>query len=271
MFFDTDDLGRDYRVLLERVVTEGELVSPRGQLVREVRPLVFCLAYPPACIVKRAGFSTSLMHLEILQLLAGEFDHPLYEKISTGAASRMNSYGSYGPRTREQLLAVERELLKDPDSRRATVYVGRPDDLRLADDLNMPCTSVWSFYVRNGVLEMLVYMRSWDLVWGLSYDIPCFVAVQMMVARALGLPLGSYTHVAGSGHVYERHFDLLTTETDRKLVVPCGLTVKHTQDAYGRVLNGARQALTGTPALLQSFLTTPDWVQFVEPLLKKLV
>jgi len=271
LLFDTDDLGRDYGELLARVTTEGDLVSPRGQLIREVRPLVLTLNYPPACIVKRAGFSTPLMHLEILQLLAGEFDHPLYEKISTGAASRMNTYGSYGPRTREQLLAVEKELLKDPDSRRATVYVGRPDDLRLADDLNMPCTGVWSFYARNGALEMLVYMRSWDLVWGLSYDIPCFVAVQMMVARALQFNLGSYTHIAGSGHVYARHFGLLTAETDRKFRIPCGLTVKNTQDTYGRVLNGARQALAGDPALLQSFLTTPDWTQFVNPLLKKLV
>ena len=271
MLFDTDNLGRYYIALLDHVIAEGESVSPRGQLVREVRPLVFRLTNPLACIVKRSGFSSALMHLEILQLLAGEFDRPLYEKISPGAASRMNTYGSYGPRTKEQLLAVEKELLKDPDSRRATVYVGRPDDLRLADDLNMPCTGVWSFYVRNGVLEMLVYMRSWDLVWGLSYDIPCFVAVQKMIADSLGVPLGDYVHVAGSGHVYERHFGLSVGVTDQKLVLPRSHHVANTQERYGLLLDFARQVLAGDEHALDSWLDVLDWKPLVSSLLKKLV
>ena len=271
MNFDTDNLGREYPKLLERVLSEGKLVSPRGQLVREVRPLVFRLYNPLACVVKRTGFSTTLMYLEILQLLAGEFDHGLYEKISPGAAKRMNTYGSYGPRSREQLRAVERELLRDPDSRRAVVYVGRPRDLFLADDLNMPCTMSWQFFNRDGKLEMYVYMRSWDLVWGLSYDIPCFVAVQKMLADALSLPLGEYVHVAGSGHIYERHFDLTAGATKQKLVLPKGHFVANTQERYGLLLEAARRVLAGDKYALDGWLGVPDWEPLVPSLLKKLV
>jgi hypothetical protein len=55
---------------------------------------------------------------------------------------------------------------------------------------------------------MLVTMRSWDLVWGLGYDVPCFAAMQAVAASALAVPIGEYAHVAGSGHLYERHWDL---------------------------------------------------------------
>jgi thymidylate synthase len=89
----------------------------------------------------------------------------------------------------------------------------------------MPCTAIWQFILRGESydlhvpqleepikevrpkLHMLVYMRSWDLVWGLSYDVPCFVANQMALAKSLGAEIGSYVHVAGSAHIYERHFN----------------------------------------------------------------
>ena len=44
-------------------------------------------------------------------------------------------------------------------------------------------------------------LGSWDAVWGLSYDVPCFVAVQMAVAKALGVAVGRYRHHAGSFHL----------------------------------------------------------------------
>jgi len=59
---------------------------------------------------------------------------------------------------------------------------------------------------RDGMIDAIVCMRSWDLVWGLTYDVPCFVAVQTALARALDVEVGCYLHLAGSAHVYERHW-----------------------------------------------------------------
>ncbi|HEY6018822.1 MAG TPA: thymidylate synthase, partial [Candidatus Paceibacterota bacterium] len=72
----------------------------------------------------------------------------------------------------------------------------------------MPCTMTWQFHLRDDILSMSVNMRSWDLVWGLSYDVPSFVAVQMMLAQHLNAKLGMYVHDAGSAHVYEQHYDI---------------------------------------------------------------
>ncbi len=79
---------------------------------------------------------------------------------------------------------------------------------------------------------MQVNMRSWDLVWGLSYDVPCFTAVQQVLASALRLSLGPYTHVVGSGHIYQRHYDLVPAEADELLKLNTGeLDVAGVQDS----------------------------------------
>lgn len=216
-------LGLEYALLLDAVKDYGELVSPRGMKVLEIRPLVLNLREPRFCVVDRPGFSHAFMFMEIAQLLAGTFDKRLLETCSQNAASMLNAHGAYGLRTSHQLQLAIRELQRDPDSRRAMVYIGRPDDLELADKYDMTCTATLQFFVRGGELEMIVNMRSWDLVWGLSYDVPCFVSVQSAIAAALGLPLGTYTHVAGSAHVYERHFDMKPGFTEEELP-PFGLS-----------------------------------------------
>lgn len=204
------DLGRDYQLVLSEVAAQGDRVSPRGVSAVEVRPLVLRLPDPTRCITKRPHFNRALMWLEIAQLLAGEYDRELYEAVSPNAAALITPYGAYGPRVWPQLLDVEAELQRDASSRRAVVYIGRPDDMRLAaqyppEQLDFPCTLSWQFFARGGLLEMIVNMRSWDLVWGLGYDVPAFVSVQLALADALDLKPGPYTHVAGSGHIYERH------------------------------------------------------------------
>lgn len=62
---------------------------------------------------------------------------------------------------------------------------------------------------------MSVYMRSNDAIWGTPTDVAFFCSLQMQIHSHLKefypeLELGSYTHVANSYHVYDRHYDLAT-------------------------------------------------------------
>ena len=210
-------LGLEYGQLLRQVVDDGDESSPRGMKIKEARPLVLSIANPRQCVVKRPGMSRAFMWAEQLLLISGEHDKELLARYSKRGGDMLNHYGAYGPRIRDQLPEIIKELSVDKDSRRAIVYISRPDDLRYADELNMPCTLGYHFMIRNDKLELTCYMRSWDLVWGLSYDIPNAVQLQMLVAADLGLQLGPYSHVAGSGHVYERHFDLEVGTTSYEL------------------------------------------------------
>ena len=207
---NVDDLGTQYPDLLAAVRKTGTIVSPRSMTTTEVSPLTLTLHHPERCVVQRPGMSKALMWMEITQLLAGEFYWELFEAISDKAAGLMDLHGAYGPRTYGQLDGVVAELYEHPESRRAVVYVGRDTDLMLVrgNQTQMPCTMIWQFMLRHEKLDMFVSMRSWDLVWGLSYDVPCFVAVQSAVASALGIEVGRYFHMAVSAHIYQRHWGM---------------------------------------------------------------
>lgn len=217
LVFETDSMGIDYASLLTDVMRYGEECAPRGKPIKEVRPLVLTLTNPYSSIVKRPGFNPALMWLEVCQLLAGRFDMSLVELLAPKAAPLMSAQGAYGPRVRDQLRYVVEELTRDPDSRRAVVYIGRDTDLRYSEHYEQPCTMTWQFFIRNGELEMLTNMRSWDLVWGLSYDLPSFAAVQLTLANVLDIPPGRYTHVAGSGHIYKEHWDAEVDQTEASM------------------------------------------------------
>lgn len=216
-------LGETYPALLRYVEDNGELLPSRVGSVREVETATLVLAEPEWCVVGRQGMNTDFMDLEIEMLLAGVYNAELVHELVPRAAEMVTPLTAYGPRIVRQLPRVEAELLKSPLSRRAVVYVGREDDLQQVytdSELRageMPCTCHWQFLIRRGVLDMVVYMRSWDAVWGLSYDVPCFVAVQMAMAQALNIEIGKYIHHAGSLHIYERHWGFDAWDEDMRL------------------------------------------------------
>lgn len=220
MVFRTEDLGLDYPDLLESVKEEGITTESRIGETKEILNLRLELLHPRLCIVSRKGMSQRFMKEEITQLLAGEYNFDRLHAISKTAASLITESTAYGPRTWVQLRGVARELVLNPNSRRAVVYVGRPDDLYMASEVSsafeMPCTMTWQFHLRQNFLHMTVNMRSWDLVWGLSYDIPSFVAVQLALCDHLGSSLGTYVHNAGSGHVYDRHYSIETSRVPNR-------------------------------------------------------
>jgi len=232
LVFETSDLRCTYGALLEEICVRGVETHPRGTHTREARPMVVRLTEPHKCVVKRPGMNRAYMWMEVTQYLAGEYDNELLARYSPKAAEMNNAFGFYGPRIGNQLVEIEHELRHDKDSRRGLAYIGRPEDLMYAKDLDMVCTLGWQFQRRGEALELQVFMRSWDLVWGLSYDIPAFVSMQLAMARALNLDVGTYTHVAGNGHVYDRHFDLTVDEGNYML--PC-------VGSYDGGMNGTRE------------------------------
>jgi Thymidylate synthase len=209
-----EELGLEYPDLISHVMFHGQTVESRIGETREMLNLRLILRRPEHSLIGRTGMSDEFAYEETTQLLAGVYDDERVKKIVPRAAELLSTPTAYGPRVRDQLLAVEAELLANPNSRRAVVYVGRHDDLASLSDpdeairrkAEMPCTALWQFHLRHDVLSMSVYMRSWDLVWGLSYDVPGFTAIQRALAASLGVVVGNYTHTSGSAHIYDRHY-----------------------------------------------------------------
>lgn len=96
---------------------------------------------------------------------------------------------------------VKNLLRKDPMSRQAVIHIKDASNKPTKD---MPCTVSLQFFIRDNKLYMLTYMRSNDLWMGFTYDVFNFTAFQVKMAMELGVELGTYTHVAGSLHLYKR-------------------------------------------------------------------
>ena len=93
-------------------------------------------------------------------------------------------------------------LIHDPNSRQAVLHIKTADD-QPSNDVN--CTVCLQFLLRDGKLHATVYMRSNDIWMGFPYDVFSFTALQCKMAMELGVGIGTYTHIAGSLHLYERN------------------------------------------------------------------
>ena len=102
----------------------------------------------------------------------------------------------------DQLEFVINELKKNPNSRRAVIHIKEPSN-KPSNDIN--CTVCLQFFIREGKLYMTTYMRSNDVWFGFPYDVFQFTCLQIYLSMVLEVELGTYTHIAGSLHLYERN------------------------------------------------------------------
>lgn len=96
-------------------------------------------------------------------------------------------------------------LEKDPNSRQAIIHIKEPCNTIATPTKDLPCTLSLQFLIREGKLHLTVYMRSNDILIGFPYDVFTFTCLQMKMAFELGVEIGTYTHIAGSLHLYSRN------------------------------------------------------------------
>ena len=97
----------------------------------------------------------------------------------------------------------KQELNNNPNSRRAVIHIKEPSD-KESKDVN--CTVCLQFFIRDEKLYCTTYMRSNDIWLGYPYDVFQFTCMQILMSMELGIELGTYTHIAGSLHLYGRNY-----------------------------------------------------------------
>ena len=173
-----------------------ELTNPRSRLSRtETR------GRPISCLGELCWYLAGSSSRDFISYYVGPYGSPLAGKIVSEA---------YGPRlvgASGQLKRVIELLRQRKTTRRAVVQIFDSDDLGESD---VPCTCVLQFLVRRDLLQLHVYMRSNDAFIGLPHDVFCFTMIQELVARDLGIEVGSYKHYAASLHVYNQDLSKLS-------------------------------------------------------------
>jgi thymidylate synthase len=204
-----DDLLR--RVLTKLLKTKHH-ISPTKGAASEITGVLLQLTNPRA----RLSFTESRGVLfgclgELLWYLSKTdslrfitYYLPQYNKASDDGKT---VYGAYGPRLsgmrgHDQIANVVSLLKRRPDSRRAAIQLFDAADLADHHE-DVPCTCTIQFLIRKRRLHMIASMRSNDAYLGLPHDIFAFTMIQELVARTLGVELGSYKHAVGSLHLYD--------------------------------------------------------------------
>lgn len=119
----------------------------------------------------------------------------------------------------EQYVNCFRELIKNPESRRAIMIYTRPSmhvDYCKNGMNDFICTNNVQCFIRDSQLYYIINQRSCDCIFGLGNDAPWHCHVYMKLLEDIQKV---YPHVkasdygikwnAASLHVYERHFDML--------------------------------------------------------------
>lgn len=120
----------------------------------------------------------------------------------------------------DQLRYVIETLRNEPTSRQALITIHDPakDSLLGLKTRDIPCTRSLHFMIVDGKLNLYVWMRSNDFIWGAqAVNIPNFTLMQQYVAKILNVPMGSYYHIVDNFHFYESSKELVETLAEVKM------------------------------------------------------
>lgn len=238
--YTTDDINDVYPELISVILNQGHVQAiDRPEAVdsatMELHPAVVEIVRPTRRLITSYGrpVNVAFALAEVLWILAGRRDVAMLEFYNSQIA-RFSDNGetfnaAYGHRLRhgfdhDQIDDVLHTLIEDPTSRQATLVITHPVDdkgwirepvedgeggvemtyvKKVTKD--RACNLVGHVMIRNGQLDWTQFVRSNDAVWGVPYNIMQWTHLQEWMATILGVPVGRYTFVADSLHIYEMH------------------------------------------------------------------
>lgn len=227
-----DTFAEAYKDSLTDLLTFPEYETrPRGMTIKENCDVALVIDNPLSCLYENTVRSSQLKYIaaELLWYFMGRNDVRYISKFAKFWESIQNDDGTVNSSYGHLLFANPNEhgfmqyewavnsLLKDKDSRQAVLHFNLPSHQRDGNK-DFVCTMYGIFQIRENKLNFTVSMRSNDVILGLPTDIAFFATLQSQMLFHLvthggeefrELELGTYTHIANSFHLYERHFDLV--------------------------------------------------------------
>lgn len=220
--------GDAYKYALTEVSKNPHFeTSPRGKKIKEIINLTFGIRDPLSNTFKNEVRSIPTKYL------AGELEwyfsgsnktseiapySSFWNDIQNSDGTANSAYGHLLFKKKNKHGVTQwnwayESLRSDKDSRQAIMYFGGPD-YQFVGNKDFVCTCFAQFFIRAGMLHMVVTMRSNDLVRGTTFDIPFFLLLQQNMHLLLKeiypeLEIGGYIHNAISAHIYEEHYGLV--------------------------------------------------------------
>lgn len=209
--------------------------QPRGMKIRECTNVSLVIEKPDLCLYtnERRGSQFRYIAAELLWYFTGRNDLKFIEKYSAFWRQIANENGTLNSAYGNLIFTSKNEygysqwswaiksLIEDKDTRQALMTFNRPA-YQYDGNRDFICTLNGIFNIRNNRLNLTVNMRSNDAILGTPTDIAFFCLLQQQALIILReyypeLELGTYTHIANSYHIYERHFDLVQNMLEHNL------------------------------------------------------
>jgi thymidylate synthase len=205
----------------EYLINNGRKISPRGLETTELSDVFLELKNPLKCIVtlKSRDINYKYLRNELRWYLSGSLDvcdinkhSSFWSKLADPNGTINSNYGFIALKDKyagkSQLEWCIDSIKKDINTRQAVINYNQPKH-KYPNNKDFVCTLSQQFIVRDNKLDSIVFMRSNDLIFGLTYDMPWFCLLMKMVAKECNLKLGYYKHYAASLHVYKKHYKML--------------------------------------------------------------
>jgi thymidylate synthase len=192
------------------LIESGEPIAPRRGPALELRGVRLELTNPMARLSRSRGRGKVFSCLgEFVWYLSGSADveHVAHyiRRYTDEAEPDGTVHAAYGTRLfgeGQRLESLIQALADRTDSRQAVIQLLEPGDQ--SGYRHVPCTCTLQFLKREGTVDMVVFMRSNDAYLGLPHDVFAFTMLQEIAARSVGAELGTYVHMIGSLHLYDR-------------------------------------------------------------------
>lgn len=232
LIYRSETFAGAYKESLVDLFTFPEYVTrPRDMEIKENCDVALVIEDPLSCLYENPVRSSQFKYIsaELLWYFMGRNDVEYISKFAKFWESIQNEDGTVNSAYGHLLFSTPNEhgftqyhwafesLRKDKDSRQAVMHFNLPIHQRIGNK-DFVCTMYGIFQIRDNKLNLTVSMRSNDVILGLPTDIAFFATLQSQMLFHLvmhggeefkELELGTYTHIANSFHVYERHFDLV--------------------------------------------------------------
>lgn len=203
-------------------LNEADESAPRGQRVKEI--LNYTIKLHPIkdrfCSFDERKLNYRYLAGEFAWYMRGDLNDTSIEdyskfwnKLRNESEPTFNSnYGHYIFK-QGQFDYIFNTLSIDKDSRQAAIIINN-SDVMMSDSKDKICTYSMLFNIRKNKLNMIINMRSNDVIRGFSIDVVMFSFIYEMLYTRLkrvypDLKIGTYYHNADSFHIYELHYPMM--------------------------------------------------------------
>jgi thymidylate synthase len=223
LIISADSADEAYSRLIPTILCHGREVCSRLGKTLELHPLIVEITNPRDRIITNPTrlLNPAFLVAEMLWILSGsdqvDFLDSYNSRMKHFSDDGKTLHGAYGKRLRhwkssdnheiDQIAECRNLLTESIDTRQAEMVLFDPaQDFEVPRSKNIPCNNLLKFTVRDGKLDLTLYIRSNDAILGFPYDAHHWMCLQELMADWINVDVGTYYHIADSMHIYEKDY-----------------------------------------------------------------